>query len=709
MKTTIYMQRLILAFLFVTAISFQGTSQNLYTLKNRNIELSLDKKGDLVSLTNLQTGHNYASGRSLWRLYFDRKNPKDNEILASDNLPLIQQDGNQILLTYSSLKMGNEELKFKLSLKIVLEEDMVRFCSEVSNNELHTIIRELQYPLVSDCQVPPDHQLLTTETGGRLYTDPVKQILSVPYSYMGPDQKFRLMRVKYPAGVSSNCFALVGKAQGIYFGSHDPTFQDTWHGLRVYPDKNNNFNELETGLYKYPNCLAGESWKNDANVIAPYSGDWHQTSKMYRTWANTWWDHREEPLWVKKMNGFQRIIMRHQYGETFFTYKDFATSVKKAGESVGVNVVFPFGWWDSGMDNGYPDSYFVTDPKQGGDQAWKKAIADYKQGGGKVMLYYNGKLIDTESDYYKKGDGKKVCFNSNTGTELNEAYRFYGPGTFTGYYDARSFVVADTKDSRWQKVLFKIADHALEFGANSVFYDQLGYAETMGEWDLSKEFPVPYLRINADKGKALKMVHDYIDTKDKDFAIGTEHISDVTAQYCDYVHSILNMESSDFFIDWFRYTFPEIILSDRNIDGDEPNLEWLINQDVLLGLRNNLQIYRLRETIDKTPDYQAYMAKVNQLKDKYSSLLLLGIYRDTEGFSLDDQSVIKARSYVNGKQMAIVMTHKSNEPASTWLSVPGYNYKEYSEVGDIKVDIGADGNPNVMIGKNGLVVLIYEK
>jgi len=693
---------------FFAAFSFSVIAQNGYTLKNQKIEISVDSKGNMTTLKNLQTGFNYASGKPIWRLYFDRKNQKDNQVIARENIPVINQKGNQIMIDYGSLKMNNENLNIKLSLKIILEEDRVRFSSEIANNELHTIVRELQYPLVADCQIPPDHQLLTTETGGRLYPDPKEKILSLPFSYMAPDQYFRQMRIKYPAGVASNCFAFTGKSQGLYFGSHDSTFQDTWHGLRLYPDKDHEFNELEAGLYKYPNCLSGQSWRNEANVIAPYSGDWHQTSKIYRNWANTWWEHKDEPLWVKQMNGFQRVILRHQYGETFFTYNDFATNVKKAGESVGINVVFPFGWWDSGMDNGYPDSYFVTDPNQGGDKAWEKAIADYKKGGGKVILYYNGKLIDTESNYYRKGDGKKVCFKSNTGTEIVEAYRFSGPGTFTGYYDARSFVVADTKNPKWQSVLVEMADHALKFGANSVFYDQLGYAEKTGNWDLSKEFPIAELRIIADKANALKMLHDYIDTKDKDMAIGTEHIADVTAQYVDYVHSILNLESINFFIDWFRYTFPEIILTDRNIDGDEPGIEWLVNQDVLLGLRNNLQIYRLRTTIDKTPHYQQYLAKINQLKEKYSSLLLLGTYRDTEGFSIDNPEM-EARSFVNGNQMAVVMTHKSIEAVTTQISVPGYRYQESTGVGDARVIAGTNDTQIIILGKDGLVVLIFEK
>jgi Domain of unknown function (DUF6259) len=701
-------KRNLIVVIFLSLFVWNGFAQSIHTLKNQKIEFSIDNNGNLITLKNLQSGLNYASGNPIWRLYFDRENEKDIQVIAGDNTPVINQKGDQIMIDYSSLQMNKQKLNIKLSFRITLEENKVRFSSEITNNELHTIVRELQYPLVANCQIPPDHQLLTTERGGHLYPDPIKKILSIPFSYKGPDQYFRQMSLKYPSHLSSNCFALIGKNQGLYFGSHDATFQDTWHGLRVYPDKDNVFNKLEAGLYKYPNCLSGKTWKNESNVIAPYSGSWHQTSEIYRTWADTWWDHKDEPLWVKKMNGFQRIILRHQYGETFFTYNDFATSVKKAGESVGVNVVFPFGWWNSGMDNGYPDSYFVSDPDQGGDEAWKKAIADYKKGGGKVILYYNGKLIDTDSKYYRKGDGKKVCFKTNTGTEYLEAYRFSGPGTFTGFYDARSFVVADTRNPKWQIKLKEMADHALEFGANSVFYDQLGYAEHTGDWDLSEEFPIPGLRVIADKGNALKKIHDYIDTKDKDMAIGTEVLTDVTAQYVDYVHTLVVTESSNFFIDWFRYTFPEIILTDRNIDGDEQGIEWLANQGVLLGLRNNLQTFRLRSTIDKTPHFQSYLAKINKLKDKYNELLLLGTYRDTEGFMLDNEGM-EARSFVNRNQMAVVVTHKSPEAKSTQISVPGYQYQESSGVGDVKVIEGTDEKQTVILGKDGIVVLVYAK
>ena len=686
-------------------LPFSCFSQNNYTLKNKNMEIVINAKGALVGLTNVQTGQNYAGGHPLWRLYFDTKAEKEIELSAVNNIPAITQDKNAITLQFKTLKTDQKQVNMALELNIVLEDDKVRFCSKISNNEPHTIVRELHYPLVGDCQLPDDHQLLTSSGLGALFPDPKRQISQVGHrSYMAPDQYYRQMDLLYPVyptQASTNCFIFPGKQQGLYFASHDPSFQLTGHGLRLYPDKEGKFDLLEAGLYKYPNCFSGESWESDVNIIAPYSGTWHQASKLYRTWVDTWWDRKEPPQWVKEMKSWQRIIFRHQYGETFFRYADLNNRIRKAGESVGCDAVLAFGWWNTGMDNGYPD--YSTDPSQGGDAAWKKAIIDYQSNGGKLLLYFNGKLIDKESDYYRNGEGKEVCYRDNTGSEYNEAYRFRGLGTFTGYYNSRSFVTADARNPKWQKVLLDYADQALNFGANSIFYDQLGFAEAATNWDLSREFPVPNLRVIADRAKVLKMINEYVKAKNEDFALGTEFFTDATACAVDYIHYCAPDPSApNQFVDWVRYTFPEVIVSDRHI-YDDTDIERRVNNTLMKGLINDICVYRCRDLIDKTPIYQAYLAKINQIKDKYSNLLL-GAYRDTEGFSIDNENM-DARCFTNGNQMAVILTQSKNASETTAINVPGYRFKESSVVGEANVS----GSSKVTVGKNGLAVLIFEK
>ena len=688
---------------------FSACAQAL-TLKDGDVEVAVDGKGNLTSLRNARTGHEYAAGRPLWRLYFDRKDgEKEIPVLGAENVPEVKQEGGRIVLRYGALKARGTELKMRLTLTVRVESGLVRFGSEVANDEPHTVIRELHYPLVGDCRLEAGDKLLTTFAGGQLFADPVKRIVAVGNNppYMAPSQYYRQMDLKYPSHTWGNCFAFVGEKQGLYFGSHDPTFQDTWHGLRVYPDASGAFTELEAGLYKYPNCLAGQTWACDANVIVPYSGSWHQTSKLYRKWADTWWHQREVPRWVRLMKGWQRVIFTHQYGERFFTFADLDGRMRQAGESVGVESVLAFAWWQSGMDNGYPDSYWVTDPAQGGDAGWTSAIAAFRKNKGRLLLYFNGKLIDEESACYKSGEGQKLCYRDNFGAQYTEQYRFKGMGTFTGHYNARTFVVANTRRPEWRQKLLEMADRAFAFGADSVFYDQLGYCEPSTDWDVSGEFPMPNTRIMADKAETLKAIHDHLDAKgNPDFALGTECFTDVTAQHVDYIHNITGSTGPGAFTEWGRYTFPEVVVSDREI-RDDTDIPRRVNHSMLKGLRSDIEIYRCRDLIDKTPTYQLHLAKVNRLKDKYADLLLLGLYTDTDGIENDNPKV-EARGFNGGNRLAVVVTQSAAKLAATRIRVPGYAFQEADGVGEIKAESAADGVA-VQAGRDGIAVLVFRK
>lgn len=697
---------------FVAGVLFVGSAALAqgYTLKDGGVEVAVDAKGNLTSLKNVRTGQDYASGQPLWRLYFDRKDgEKEIPVTGAENVPEVEQENGRIVLRYAALKARGTELRMRLTLTVWIEKGLVRFGSEVANDEAHTVVRELHYPLVGDCRLAEGDRLLTTFMGGQLFSDPVKRITAVGNSppYMAPSQFYRQMDLKYPGHTWANCFAFVGGGQGLYFGSHDPTFQDTWHGLRSRPDATGAFTRLEAGLYKYPNCLAGQKWACDANVIAPYCGSWHQTAKLYRRWADTWWRQREVPRWVRLMKGWQRVIFTHQYGERFFTFADLDGRMRRVGESVGVEAVLAFAWWRSGMDNGYPDSYWTTDPAQGGDAGWASAIKDFRGHGGRLLLYFNGKLIDEESAFYRSGEGAKLCYRDNCGAQYTEQYRFKGMGTFTGHFNARTFVVADTRDPEWRKRLLAMADRAIAFGADSVFYDQLGYCEPSTDWDVSGEFPMPNTRVMADKADTLKTIHDHLDAKgDPEFALGTECFTDVTAQHVDYIHNITGATGQGAFTEWGRYAFPEVVVSDREI-RDDTDIPRRVNHAMLKGLRSDIEIYRCRDLIDKTPDYRRHLAQVNRLKDTYADLLLLGRYTDTDGI-VNSNAKVEARGFANGDRLAVVVTQSAEKSAATRITVPGHVFAECDSVGEMKVE-NTDGGADVRAGRDGIAVLLFKR
>lgn len=675
-------------------------------LANDKMAVSIDRNGRLTELRNLGTGTDYAGSGALWRLYFDT--PEQQEVQVSGELQVqqVERRGEAIVISCSGMRADSRiegPLNFSLILTITLEEDKVRFASTLENHEPHTIIRELQCPLVGDLALPEGHRLLTTFGGGQLIDDVKKHIAAegIKSPYMTPAQYYRQKPLEYPRGaVAANCFALVGEKEGLYFGSHDTCFVNTGHGLRVYPSAAGVFDRLECGFYKYPNIVCGQSWQCDANVIAPYSGTWTETSRLYRRWVDAaWWDRRCPPRWVQEMKSWQRVIFKHQYGEYFFRYKDLPGRILDVEKSVDSDAVLLFGWWNTGMDNSNPD--YVSDASQGGDAALKEAIARYQEAGGRAALYFNGKLIDRKSGFYRSGAANGLVFTGNDGTESIENYKFSSFGSFLEKYNYRNFVVADTRDPAWQKLMLSWVDKAAALGASSIFYDQMGSVENNAvNWDVSGEFPIPDLAPLTAKAGILKKCRDKVRATSPEMAMGAEHITDLLCMYVDYTHGdgLLSM------IDWFRYTFPELIISDRCI-RDDTDIERRVNLTVLKGLRNDIEIFRCRGLIDETPHYQAYLAKVNALKDRFSDLLLMGRFSYKDFFTSKNDKV-EARSFVNGNSLAIVLTSEEDRAQKTRLEVPGYKFSAYGTIG--KATVSRDGK-KVKLGKHGLAVLVFEK
>ena len=680
-----------------------------FQLKNELVKVAIDKDGNLTSLTNLKTGHNYASGGYLWRMFYDTHAEREIQIMPDMQKARVSCDGKAITIAYDKLTdIDGVKLDMELRLIVTLQGDEVHFASEVANNTEHSVIRELDYPLLHNANMPKDHALIMSHSGGRYYADPIKHILSKAMStpYMGPHQHFRQRDLHYGGNASMNFFLLAGEKEGVYFGSHDPLIQDTWHGMRVYPDAQGKFTQPEYGLFKYPHCFYGEKWSNDTNIFALYDGTWHKAADKYRAWVEkTWWDRKPQPKWVQEMKSWQRIIFKHQYGDYLLKYTDLNGRVKDAAESVDSNTVLFFGWWKEGFDNAYPN--YTEDDTQGGDKAMSKEIKKFCTNGKHLAVYFNGHLIDRNSEFYKSGLGSKVCYKSPSGSEIADEYRFSGMGSWLSQYMAQTFVIADSRFPEWRELLKGLVDRAASVGGSAAFFDQMGkgYGKKV-PWDTSREFPVPDTRLVYDKGQTMKIVRDYARSKYGDeFGIGSEHIVDYSSHYVDFTMSNGILYGKQDFTELMRYTFPEIKFSNRN-QRDDLDVERRVNMTLLKGLCNDIEIYRCRGLIDQTPRYQAYLAAVNGIRERYKDCFMFGRFRDILGFNSSNKKV-QAKSFVGEKRMVVAATNEFEKGViSTDIAVPGYRYVECQTLGNAKVS--ADGK-KVELGQYDLAVLLFEK
>lgn len=678
----------------------------MFSVANEYVRLAVDEQGRLCELTNLNTNHNYAGQEGLWRLIYQDQDALENQILAKDCVPVIDCKKDCLTLRYSQ---HGPQTSFELIITAQLHHDEVRWSLELANRGPDTVIREIHFPIIGACQIKTGQELIWSHNGGARVTDLRQKIRKSHTLYMSNDNEGIRLSGLYPMSLATNSFVLADGEEGLYFGSHDSTFQQTIHLFELKQ------NDLAAGFVKYPFLSPGQKTRIEGYVTSPYSGSWHVAANKYRTWADTWYRPVEKPHNIKLMKGWQRVILKHQYGETFYKYNQLK-QIHDEGAAAGIECLLLKGWPRHGFDNGYPD--YATDEKQGGDAALKENIGQFRQAGGQVFLYFNGHLIDRASEFYR-GPGAAISEKDFQGNEYQEFYSFGGRGTALRQFGHKTFVAACPSQPEWLTQLKKMADQAMSLQCDGVFYDQMGAWDNAQCCDPHHGHPIPFTTIGKAKADLLAALREYIKSRNPNVSFGTELLVDITAAHVDYVHNAWgacpepetipadgSVPPIAGFIEWFRYIFPDVIISDREI-RDDTDIERRVNHALLKGLRSDVEIFRCRRTIAATPHYREYLACANKLRGKYAELLLCGRYRDTDGLTLSNRT-IDARAFTHQNRMAVILTQSHAAHASVTLDVPGYEMTEYDGLGSFHIS-PAHAAINVEIDQHGLAVIILSK
>lgn len=242
----------------------------------------------------------------------------------------------------------------------------------------------------------------------------------------------------------------------------------------------------------------------------------------------------------------------------------------------------------------------------------------------------------------------------------------------------------------------------------------------MPSCDPSHGHPVPFMDITKAKADLAARLRAYVKGLDPEMAIGVEWVTDVGAQHADFVHSLSGFcavsndgrrsggkPRSSGFIELFRYLFPEVIMSDREI-RDDTDIERRVNHALLVGLRSDVEIYRCRRTIAAAPHYAAYLAEANALRQRQARFLLEGAYRDTLGFTLDNDQV-EARAYVADGQTAVCLTQSHLETVHTAIAMSGGRLVATDGLGAYAVTDLGGGRADVRLDRHAFAVAIFTK
>ena len=325
-----------------------------------------------------------------------------------------------------------------------------------------------------------------------------------------------------------------------------------------------------------------------------------------------------------------------------------------------------------------------------------KGIEAVHNKGGKVILYSNGQLIDHNSDFYRYGNGKTVATKDLRGNEHIQCWGFSGHGISNALFGGRTFSRACPSSREFFGLLKKYVDLAAEVGADGVFFDQLGAGDELC-CDSGHGHAVPFTTIMEARSAMLAKLRTY--AENKGLSMGIENISDVTAQHVDYIHTCPGGANTvnpdwerknekpivlkDFSL--FRYVFPELILSNRDI-RDEKDMVRRCNYLLVQNLVSDVEVYRCQRSIAEIPAYQEYLGKVNAFREKHAALLRGARFRSDAEYSCTSSDFYSAGHLTSDGALVIMATQSHLEKAKGSFTVPGFTFESADFLTDGKID-----------------------
>ena len=663
-------------------------------IENKFIRLEFGNDGKLLSFCNLTTGTELVAPHGLWRLVCNCGDSQEIELSAERSTSRIAVAPRKFKIEYRTPVGSNgETLDVKVAiLGQLVNEDLHMMITVFNGMTKDNIIKECHFPLLSLSEKASHMTLHTSERAGTVWPDLVSakgRWRNYEAIYQGKHYLYERRVTRYPGSEASmNFFELNSGTEGIYFGNHDESFQCTCHLIEdEKPGK------LNLGMVKLPFLGAGNQVTYENFVISAHTGTWHKGADKYRAWAEKWFKFREHPESVRQMFGWQRLIMRSQYGENFYTFEDME-KICDEGKAAGIDTLLMFGWHAGGHDNDYPN--YVVSPSLGGKAMLQQGIEAFHNKGCKVILYSNGQLIDHNSDFYRYGNGKNVATKDPRGNEHIQTWGFAGNGIGSKVFGGRTFSRACPSSREFFGILKKFVDFAAEVGADGVFFDQLGSGDQLC-CDSGHGHAVPFTTIMEARSAMLAKLHTY--AENKNLSLGIENVCDVTAQHSDYIHSCPgganpvnpNWEEkgekpqvlNDFSL--FRYVFPEMLLSNRDI-RDEKDMIRRCNYMLVQNLLADVEVYRCQRSIGTIPAYQEYLGKVNDFREKHSALLRGALFRSDADYTASSAEFYTAGHRTPEGDLVIMATLSHLDKCKCSFEVPGYDFDSADILGEGKVD-----------------------
>ncbi|MGI6083265.1 MAG: DUF6259 domain-containing protein [Limnochordia bacterium] len=634
-------------------------------LETTQARLTIDTDTGLMSIVDLERGEKVFESHSPWRAIARYQADLEIPVIAKLEETTVVTGSNALVMGWTYVQARDERIPLRVEAKVTVSGDEFIWSCRVANSS-RLEITEWWFPWLRVVVPASDDEWLLWPNGlgQRIHTPRLRLPSRALSAYKGDDEGGGFYALMYPGRASMSWFGLYGGGRGIYVASYDPTWRTT--SLAVGPDPDNG--DMWLGIVKYLFLQPGAEWESTPYVIAIHNSDWHADAKRYRRWAEqTWWQPPRPHRRAREFLGWQRTILRHQYGEVLFPYRTIAEQAEPA-RAAGFDTLHLLGWWDGGMDNRYP--LYEYGPALGTREELAAQLAQLRSNGMQAILYLTGHLIDLATPFYGEG-GHQMAAKSVWGTPYYEPYNFWGTGSLIRQLKSKWFAPACPGAKEWWELIKGQIRECISLGADGVLIDQIGGMTPYPCFDATHGHESPALAAGPNKVIQMRALQEMVREHDPEFILATEHVTDVYGQFFDILHGC-GMGASphpEAFPELFRYTFPEYVITDRHGGYDEQNMVAAMRHACLYGLRFDMSVRRCRRTLESMPRYTRGLAACNAVRRRYGDSLLHGRFEDNQGFGITPGLVAKA--FRGSQSMGIMVWNPTEEPVIPTVEADG--------------------------------------
>jgi hypothetical protein len=696
MKRLMLMINLLVSIICLTGFS---AAPGNYILKTSEATLTIDQKEVMkIVLNNGQLVQVNTPVNKLWRVILrDVKNNREFTMNA-EKLPEISMAGSVITLKPAAMT-ENKSVPVEITFTISVKDDAFCFSGYLNSSE-EWIVKDIDYPVLSSVRM--------NDPGAGIYW-PVGL-----GQYYGDPSGFGSKSIRYPGGSSAamGWFSINTNKTGLYIGSHDAR-QET----KVF---NLEYNKSARVFSSFVNTtVCRNKFSIPDMIVRAYNGKWYNAAKYYRIWYDRNFKVAGPPEWVKDDAGWLLAILKQQDMEVMWPYKKL-DALCDIADRFNLTTIGLFGWTLGGHDHLYPN--YTPDNMMGGSDELKKAIERAHKRGIKIIIYANGHIMDTSTDYYRYNGYETLVIQENKQPQIQ-------------YYIKQKkatpviFAQACTGSYMWRKTMYDLGLQAAGLGADGILYDQVGIMGII----LCYSDHHDHIIGGGDESNRLEMMNEARKITrgiNPQFIVMTEGTNDKIIEGIDYHHGcgVGFQPSPDAYPSLFRYTFPELITTQRNpnpmitrtdanfaaVYGLRHEIETRYAGDVDYLLNGSLPTPATYSNVVNPPDLrkmnlqpakdaEKYVHTLIEFENRNSEFFRRGRFIDSDGIDYSGEDMI-VTGFQNGNKLGVVVWNKNeNEKRQCSVMVNGYQLRGASEPGMIEVD------PSTALDKNTIRLLVFEK